>query len=97
MGALVSYQLAEAGDPVATVTMDDGKVNALSPALQAELHAALDQAQADGAVVVVAGRDGVFSAGFDLDTLNAGGPRRSPWSRAASSWRPGCWRSRRPW
>ena len=73
MGALVSYQLAEAGDPVATVTMDDGKVNALSPALQAELHAALDQAQADGAVVVVAGRDGVFSAGFDLDTLNAGG------------------------
>ncbi len=74
MGALVSYQLAEAGDPVATVTMDDGKVNALSPALQAELHAALDQAQADGAVVVVAGRDGVFSAGFDLDTLNAGGP-----------------------
>ena len=74
MGALVSYQLAEAGDPVATVTMDDGKVNALSPALQAELHAGLDQAQADGAVVVIAGRDGVFSAGFDLDTLNAGGP-----------------------
>ena len=74
MGALVSYELAEAGDPVATVTMDDGKVNALSPALQAELHAALDRAQADGAVVVVAGRDGVFSAGFDLDTLNAGGP-----------------------
>lgn len=60
--------------PVATVTMDDGKVNALSLALQGELHAALDRAAADRTVVVLAGRDGVFSAGFDLATLRGGGP-----------------------
>ncbi len=43
MSSLVSYEL---NDAVATITMDDGKVNALSPAMQAEINAALDQAAA---------------------------------------------------
>ena len=67
---LVNYHL---DDVVATITMDDGKVNALSPAMQAELNKALDQAEADGAVVVLSGRDGVFSAGFDLGVMRGGG------------------------
>jgi enoyl-CoA hydratase len=71
MGKLVSYGLA---DSVATITMDDGKVNALSPQLFAELNLALDQAAADRAIAVVTGRPGVFSAGFDLTVLRAGGP-----------------------
>jgi enoyl-CoA hydratase/carnithine racemase len=71
MGAGVSYSLA---DGVATITMDDGKVNALSPRMLAELGAALDRAEADGAAVVLTGRGGVFSAGFDLGVLRAGGP-----------------------
>jgi enoyl-CoA hydratase len=71
MGAGVSYSLA---DGVATITMDDGKVNALSPPMLAELGAALDRAEADGAAVVLTGRGGVFSAGFDLGVLRAGGP-----------------------
>jgi enoyl-CoA hydratase len=70
VGTLVSYDLS--GD-VAVVTLDDGKVNVMSPAMQHEVHAALDRATADGAVVVLAGRPGVFSAGFDLATLRAGG------------------------
>jgi enoyl-CoA hydratase len=71
MGAGVIYSLA---DGVATITMDDGKVNALSPPMLAELGAALDRAEADGAAVVLTGRGGVFSAGFDLGVLRAGGP-----------------------
>src|SRR5215469_8294533 len=63
MGALVTYRLH---DSVATITMDDGKVNVLSLAMLTELNAALDRAAADRAVVVLTGRDGVFSAGFDL-------------------------------
>jgi enoyl-CoA hydratase len=63
---LVSYQL---DGPIATLTMDDGKVNALSPAMLGELHAAFDRALADRAVVVLSGRHGVFSAGFDLTVL----------------------------
>ena len=67
---LVTYTLQ---GPVATIAMDDGKVNALSVPMLAALDRALDRAEADGAVVVVTGRPGVFSAGFDLGTLRAGG------------------------
>lgn len=60
-------------DGVAMVTLDDGKVNALSPAVLADLHAALDQAEADEAMVVLTGRPGTLSAGFDLRVLRSGG------------------------
>jgi enoyl-CoA hydratase len=59
---------------IAAITIDDGKVNALSLAVLAELNAALDRAEQDDAVVILAGRDGVFSAGFDLPVLRGGGP-----------------------
>ena len=71
MGTLVSYQLE---DRIAIITMDDGKVNALSLPMLAELNGALDRAADDGAIVVLSGRDGVFSAGFNLPVLRAGGP-----------------------
>jgi enoyl-CoA hydratase len=67
---MVEYELS---DGVATITMDDGRANALSPSLQAAIHRALDRAAADGAAVVLAGRDGQFSAGFDLEVMAAGG------------------------
>jgi enoyl-CoA hydratase len=70
VGSLVSYQVQ---DSVATIAMDDGKVNVLSVAMFAEVNSALDRAEADRAVVVLSGRQGVFSAGFDLRVLNAGG------------------------
>lgn len=74
MSSLVSYEL---NDAVATITMDDGKVNALSPAMQAEINAALDQAAAGAAAgevkaVVLAGNSKVFSGGFDLSVFSAG-------------------------
>jgi enoyl-CoA hydratase len=68
---MVSYYC---DDAIATITIDDGKVNALSVAVLAELNAALDQAERDDAVVILAGRDGVFSAGFDLPVLRGRGP-----------------------
>lgn len=71
MAALVSYRL---DDSIATITMDDGKVNVLSPRMFGEINAALDRAAADRGVVVLSGRPGVFSAGFDLALLRAGGP-----------------------
>ena len=71
MTTRVSYQLA---DSIATITMDDGKVNVLSPDMLGEINAALDRAVTDRAVVVLTGRDGILSAGFDLKVLSAGGP-----------------------
>jgi enoyl-CoA hydratase len=65
----VSYELK---DSVATITMNDGKVNVMSIAMTSALNAALDKAASDRAVVVLTGRPGVFSAGFDLNTLRDG-------------------------
>lgn len=70
MGSLVSYRL---DDGVATIGMDDGKVNALSIEMLASVGEALDHAVADDAAVVLTGRSGVFSGGFDLKVLTAGG------------------------
>jgi enoyl-CoA hydratase len=70
MDGPVRYRLEDA---IATITMDDGKVNALSPLMLSELDRALDRAADDGAVVTLTGRPGVFSAGFDLGVLVAGG------------------------
>jgi enoyl-CoA hydratase/carnithine racemase len=58
-----SYAVA---DGIATIRLDDGKVNALSAATSAEIEERLDEAQAAGAVVVLTGRETTFSAGFDL-------------------------------
>ena len=63
---LVTYA---SDDTVSTITMDDGKVNVFSIAMLEALHRAFDQAERDGTVVVLTGRPGCFSAGFDLGTL----------------------------
>ncbi len=63
----VSYSRTEL---VSTIAMDDGKVNVFSISMLRSLHEAFDQAEGDGTVVLVKGRPGCFSAGFDLHTLS---------------------------
>lgn len=70
MNAIVNYELRDA---IATVAMDDGKVNVVTLRMLAELNAAFDRASADGAAVLLTGRPGAFSAGFDMKVLMAGG------------------------
>ena len=53
--------------------MDDGKRNALSPQVLSDIYTALDRAENDKAIVVLTGRDDVFSAGFDLKIMKKGG------------------------
>ena len=53
--------------------MDDGKRNALSPAMFDEIYAALERAEREGAALVITGREGVLSAGFDLKVMKSGG------------------------
>ena len=69
-GQLVTLDIEHS---VATLTMDDGKRNALSPAMFKEIYAALVQAERERAAVVITGREGVLSAGFDLKVMKAGG------------------------
>ena len=70
MSDIVSYEVV---DGIAVITMDDGKANAVSSALQEGVNNALDRAETDGLAVVLTGRPGFFSAGFDLKTLAASG------------------------
>ena len=66
----VSYRRDES---VAVITMDDGKVNALGPAMLAEINSALDRAESEQAgAVVIAGNERVFSGGFDLKVFRSG-------------------------
>jgi enoyl-CoA hydratase len=60
---------------VATIRIDDGKRNALSPQVLGEIYQALDQAESDRAIVIITGRETVFSAGFDLHVMRRGGVR----------------------
>jgi enoyl-CoA hydratase len=69
MDQLVTYTL---DGSTATIAMDDGKVNALSPQMLSEIDAALERAREDGAAVILTGRAGTFSAGFDLKVLRTG-------------------------
>ena len=63
MNELVGYQFSEG---IATVTMDDGKANAMSVHMLQAINGALDRAERDNAVVMLTGRPGMFSGGFDL-------------------------------
>jgi len=54
------------------ITMDDGKVNALNKEKLDGLIAALVQCAGDFAPVVIRGRKGIWSAGFDLKGFAAG-------------------------
>jgi len=66
MPDIVTY--AQDGD-VAVVTMDDGKANALQPAMSEGIDAALDRAAKAAKAVVLAGRPGVFCGGYDLKII----------------------------
>ena len=63
----------ERRDQVMVLHLDDGKANALSFDLIAALMAALAEAEADDGVgaVVIHGREGKFSGGFDLGVMLA--------------------------
>lgn len=56
----------EIQNDIALIRMDDGKANAINFEMIAALNEALDKAEAGAKAVVLAGRYGRFSGGFDL-------------------------------
>jgi enoyl-CoA hydratase len=65
----VSYELD--GD-VAVIRLDDGKVNTIPPATVTALTEAFDRAEAEAEAVLLVGREGKLSAGFDLEVMTSG-------------------------
>ncbi|MAM87879.1 crotonase/enoyl-CoA hydratase family protein [Allohahella sp. A8] len=69
MTELVDYQL---NDGIATITINNGKANALSHEVFEALNSALDQAEQDKAIVILTGQAGIFSGGYDLKEMQKG-------------------------
>ena len=54
---------------VSIIQMDDGKVNVFSPDMIQNFNDILDQVPTDKGAMLIAGREGMFSAGFDLKVM----------------------------
>jgi enoyl-CoA hydratase/carnithine racemase len=90
-GEPVRSELREA---VAIAHFDDGKANALSHAAIQALEAHLDRAEREAGAVLISGRPGMLSGGFDLAVMRSG-PEAFSNSRCRSSSRPRATRLRR--
>lgn len=53
----------------AIITLNNGKVNAISHQVIDELNAALDRAESNKKVVILIGKSGIFSGGYDLKSM----------------------------
>ncbi|MFJ5238926.1 crotonase/enoyl-CoA hydratase family protein [Pseudomonas neuropathica] len=83
MSELISYHLE---DGIATLTLSNGKVNAISPDVIAAFNAALDQAVTDRAIVIITGQPGILSGGYDLKVMTAGPKEAVSLVTAGSTW-----------
>ena len=88
MSDLVRFSLEGS---VARLHFDDGKANVVSPTSLPALNAALDRAEKEAGAVVLLGRDGRFSGGFDLRRC-----RPAPIPHGVSSPAAHCWRRGSP-
>jgi enoyl-CoA hydratase len=61
-------------DGVALIRMDDGKANAINFEMLSALNEVLDNAESGAKAIVLSGREGRFSGGFDLKAFASLGP-----------------------
>lgn len=69
MSSPVKYELE---NECAILTMDDTKANAFGPTMIAALSEAFDRAEKEAKAIILTGRPGVLSAGFDLKVMKEG-------------------------
>ncbi len=69
MSELIHYSCNQG---IATLTLNNGKVNALSPDMIAAFNSCLDQAEQDRAIVIITGQPGILSGGYDLKVMTSG-------------------------
>ncbi len=72
-------------EKVALIVMDDGKRNALTVDAIGSVNEHLDEAEAKSGAIVLAGRPGSFSAGFDLAVMTGDDPEARSRLRAAGA------------
>ena len=63
--------LSKEGD-ISTIKLDDGKANAFSYDMLSQVNELLAKVPRDSGALIITGREGLFSGGFDLKTLATG-------------------------
>jgi enoyl-CoA hydratase len=62
----------EITDNIAILRFDDGKANAVGHSFLDQMNEGLDRAEKEAGAVILRGREGMFSAGFDLKEFQKG-------------------------
>jgi enoyl-CoA hydratase len=57
---------------ISIITLDDGKANVFSPKMIQDVNECLDKVPTESGALIITGREGMFSAGFDLKIISAG-------------------------
>ena len=59
-------------DDISIITLDDGKAIVFSPKMIQDVNQCLDKVPTESGALIITGREGMFSAGFDLKIISAG-------------------------
>ena len=62
----------ESKEDVSIITIDDGKANVFSKNMIDDFNECLDNVPTDKGSLIITGREGMFSAGFDLKVISSG-------------------------
>ena len=69
---MTDYATLEKTDDVSVISLDDGKVNVFSIEMLEAMNSCLSEVPKDRGSLVLKGKEGIFSAGFDLKTFASG-------------------------
>ena len=59
-------------EEISLIRLDDGKANAMGPEMIKELNEAMDKAEEESRALLITGRPGLLSGGFDLTIIRSG-------------------------
>jgi len=59
-------------EEISLIRLDDGKANAMGPEMIKELNEAIDKAEEESRALLITGRPGLLSGGFDLTIIRSG-------------------------
>ena len=67
-----SFATLSQEDEISIITLDDGKANVFSEEMTQAINDCLDKVPTDSGSLIITGRPGMFSAGFDLKVIASG-------------------------
>ena len=57
---------------ISIITLDDGKANVFSAEMSSQVNGCLDEVPTEEGALIISGRQGIFSGGLDLKTIQSG-------------------------